>query len=133
MTAAALAGCGGDVVGNLLEIHRDGSIPDARLTLLVKDDGRVSCNGGPLKLLPGELLLDARDFNHAVEGDIRRYPKPMKSKAYAAGPGTVLSYRVRTAKDHFSFSDTSRGVPKPLVTLQGFTRTVAREVCGLQR
>jgi hypothetical protein len=133
VTVAVLGGCGGEVVGNLVEIHRDGAIPDARLTLLVKDDGRVSCNGGPLKLLPGELLLDARDFVHAVNGDIRQYPEPMKSASYPPGAGAVLTYRVRTAKEHFVFSDTSRGVPKPLLRLQGFTRTIAKAVCGLAR
>jgi hypothetical protein len=133
VTAVALAGCGGDVVGNLVEIHRDGSIPGARLTLLVKDDGRVSCNGKPLELLPGDLLLDARDFVHAVNGDIRRYPTPMKSATYPPGPDTVLRYRVRTAEDHFAFSDTSKGVPKPLSLLQGFTRRIAKDVCGLPR
>jgi hypothetical protein len=45
----------------------------------------------------------------------------------------VLSYSVTTAGGRVSFSDTSPGLPEALARLEGFSRLVARQVCGLAR
>jgi hypothetical protein len=122
-----LAGCGGAVAPDLFEIRRSGTIPGARLDLVVKDDGRVSCNRKPFTRLPDQLVLDAREIARVIT---EKQP-PLRS--VAPGPGTVLRYVVRLPDQTLAFSDTSRPLPQELVPVQGFTRSVAKDVCGLPR
>ncbi|HEU4703782.1 MAG TPA: hypothetical protein VFS37_14980, partial [Conexibacter sp.] len=49
--AIVLAGCGA-ATPDVFLLTRSGSIPGARLTLLVNDGGTVRCNGGEPRQLP---------------------------------------------------------------------------------
>jgi hypothetical protein len=126
VAAVLLTGCGGVNLPDLFVVTRTGTIPGARLTMLVNDAGTVTCNGRKHEL-PSARLLDARD--------LLRQMKPYAKEALrlAPGPQSVLSYRVRTEFGTLSFADDSRGIPAKLYPLPLFVRRVAIGTCGLAR
>ncbi len=127
--AAALAGCGNAGISSpdLFAVTRGGTIPGARLGLVVSDGGTVRCNGGPARMLASADLLDAR----ALQRDLA--PAARRGLRLAPGPRSLLRYRVRSGNGTVAWSDTSRGQPAVLFRLAAFTRRVAKGVCGLAR
>ena len=126
LAAVVLAGCGSPA-SDIFEVERSGSIPDADLRIVVADDGTVRCNGGAPKNMGDPRLLDARELGRELADTARG------GRALHAGPGTVLSYRVRLPSGVLTYSDSSAGQTKAMLQLQGFVRDVAIHVCGLQR
>lgn len=122
----ALAGCGADYP-DLLVLDRTGSLPGARLSLLVNDGGTVRCNGGEPRQLPARLLLDARtiarDLMEEAADDLE-LPAPS---------GSLLRYRLRTQDGTVTFSDVDAVRRPKLAPVIVFTRAVAQDVCGLAR
>ena len=57
LAAVAAAGCSGPRPADLFLVQRTGSIPGARLTLRLSDDGGAYCNGGPRKELTSAQLI----------------------------------------------------------------------------
>jgi hypothetical protein len=124
--AAGAAACGSPAV-DLFSVERTGTIPGARLTLRVTDDGRASCNGRPLLEITSAQLITAREARRDLE-------KPAKaSLSLPALPGSILHYRVRTEDGAITWSDTSLGQPPVLFVLAKLTRDVARGPCHLAR
>jgi hypothetical protein len=129
--AAALAlvalasGCG-TPSADLFVVHRSGSIPEARLTLLVSDGGTVQCNGRKRELSDA-LLLQARELARDLESPAGRGVR------LAPGPDAVLRYNVRLEDGSVRFSDTSRGQPAVFRRVAFFVREVAQSACGLAR
>jgi hypothetical protein len=124
--AWAAGGCGAEAA-DLFLVTRSGSIPGARLTVRVTDDGRASCNGRALVNISSAELVTAR----AAQRDLER---PAKNHLrLAPAPGSVLSYRVRTEDGTVAWSDSSRRQPQVLFVLAKLTRDVARGPCGLPR
>ncbi len=137
--AAGLASCGG-AAPDLLLIERTGSVPGAGLTLRLTDDGRVSCNGGPLVDVSSEQLIDARQAVRDLEGEddevgpadrnLRLPPGP------ANGPRSILAYAA-TVRDPptgtVTWADTSPRQPPVLQRLALLTRQIAQGPCGLER
>jgi hypothetical protein len=120
------AGCG-TPSADLFVVSRSGSIPGARLSLLVGDGGTVRCNGGGERPLGDQRLLTARDL-------ARDLAKPAQLRtALPPRPGSILSYRIRAEDGTVSFSDTSRGQPAVFFRVAAFVREVAKDVCGLAR
>ena len=125
LCVAVLAGCGGPA-GDLFEVQRSGADRAANLTLVVSEDGFVTCNGAK-KTLPPDLLLRARQLT-------RQMSEPAElNLALPAGPGAVLSYKARMAAGTIAFSDTSRPLPKSFTELSVYTKDVAEQVCGITR
>ena len=65
LATVALAGCGnpgGDLIG--IEVRDPGGQVDR---LRVTDDGRGSCDGGELRRLASQRLLDAREVEREME------------------------------------------------------------------
>ena len=120
-----LAGCGGSA-GDLFEVHRSGADRAANVTLVVSDDGFVTCNGAK-KTLPPDLLLRARQLarDMSVQAEL--------NLALPAGPKPVLSYKARMAAGTIAFSDTSRPLPQSFTELTLYTKDVAERVCKLTR
>jgi hypothetical protein len=124
--ALAVAGCG-TPSADLFVVTRSGSIPGATLSLLVSDGGTVRCNGGGSLSLGDERLLTARELAR----DLRKPAE--RALSLAAGPASIMRYRVRVEDGTVSFSDTSKGQPAVFFRVAAFTRDVAKNVCGLAR
>ena len=58
VTAALVAGCGGPSA-DLYVLQRSGTIPGAKLTMVVGDGGTVRCNGGREHEISSAQLIDA--------------------------------------------------------------------------
>jgi len=124
--ALLAAGCG-EKAPDLFLITRTGSIPGARLTLEVADDGTVHCNHGVGRMLTSAQIITARQLQRDLDKPAHR------GVSLAPGPQPVLRYRVELEAGTVSFSDDSARQPRPFFTLAAFTRDVAQHVCGLAR
>jgi hypothetical protein len=123
---AGLAACGTQSA-DLFAVDRAGSIPGARLSLVVSDGGTVRCDGRAPVDISDRELLDARDLQRDLETpakDALRLP---------AGRGSVLQYRVRTPDGSVAFADDSPRKPAALDRLMLFVRQIAQARCGRSR
>jgi hypothetical protein len=124
--AAVLAVACGTASPDLFEVRRSGADPNANVTVVVNDGGRVSCNGESHPL-DADRLLRARELTRDLE------PQAELNLELPRGPGSQLSYRARMEKGTIAFSDTSRGNPRSFLALAAFTKDVTERVCGLER
>jgi hypothetical protein len=123
--AGALAGCGGLKAADLFIAYRTGSTPQARLTLLVNEEGGVHCNGGATLKLSDSQLVRAR----AIQEELHDAASAHLSLRPLAG--SVLSYYVRDADGTVHFSDNSPRQPPVLRELALFVLQTAQRVCHL--
>jgi hypothetical protein len=126
LAALALGGCGA-AYPDVFLLTRSGSLPGARLTLLVNDGGTVRCNGGAERQLPARRLLDARRIAEDLSEDAQQdltLPRPR---------GSLLRFRIRTEEGTVTFSDIDAARRPELAPVVEFARTVAQDVCGLAR
>lgn len=128
--ASILGSCGGIKAPDLFIVERTGTVPGARLTLVVNEEGGVHCNGEPTR--PGRTLklsdpqlVEAR----AIQEDL--HDSAAKHLSLAAGAGSVLSYYVRDENGTVRFSDNSPFQPKVLRQLQLFVLQAAQQICHL--
>lgn len=130
---AALAGCGSPSA-DLFVVHRTGSTPGARLTMLVGDGGTVTCNDGATKEITSDDLILARKIARELNGKDDAHPGPaVDTVRLAPGPGSILRYEIRSEKGRVAFADTSAGQPAVFYRAAKFVRDIARRVCGLPR
>lgn len=122
-----LTGCGGVEFADLFLVTRTGSVPGAKLALLVNDGANVRCNQGAPRTLPGPLLLRARELQRQLAVPAR------KGLRLPARPQSILQYRIKSQDGTVSFADNSLGSPPVFPALELFTREVAKSVCGLAR
>lgn len=130
--AAVAAGCGGGPPGDLFVVERSGTVPGARLTLRVTDDGGAYCNRLGRREITSEQLLDARELRRQLTGEEGRGPADRGMRLPPA-PGSILRYEVRTEDGSVAFSDNSQGQPQAFFELAKLVRDVARGACGLPR
>jgi hypothetical protein len=124
--ATALAGgCSGVVSPDLFIVYRTGSVPGAKLTMLVNEEGVVHCNNGMPRHLSDAQIIEARTIQEDLEGPASRH------ESLPAQPGSVLSYYLRDANGNVRFSDNSLHQPTVMRKLAGFVLSVAQGVCGL--
>ena len=121
-----LAGCGSPPA-DVFVVQRTGSGHNARLTLLVQDDGYVICNHGAQRPISSAQLLDARGLARDLE------PQAQLHVQLPPGRNSVLSYRVQLQAGTISFSDTSKPLPAAFAKLTAFTADVSESVCGIKR
>jgi hypothetical protein len=131
---AALTGCNGPTPADLFVVQRSGTIPGARLTLRLTDDGGAYCNRDGRRELTSAQLITARELRRELDGE-QDGADGLAEKHVALGPGrvTTLSYRVRSEGGTVAFSDTSAHQPQAFYRLAQLTRDVARSVCHLPR
>jgi hypothetical protein len=120
------AGCGSPPA-DVFVVNRTGSGANARLTLLVQDDGYIVCNGGKPRSISNAQLLDARRLARDLT------PQAQLHVELPPGPRSVLSYRVRLQAGTIAFSDTSKPLPGAFARLTAFTADVSESVCGIKR
>jgi hypothetical protein len=130
LAGLSVAGCGGVTAPDLFIVQRSGSGPGAKLTLLVNEEGGVSCNGvsevsGHKLKLSDPQLVQAR----AIQEDLR--DPASEHMSLAPGPKSVLSYRLRDEAGSVSFSDTSARQPPVFRQLALFVLRAAQQVCHL--
>ncbi len=121
----AVAACG-TPSPDLFVVKRDGSVPGAKLQLLVSDQ-TARCNDGPAKDLTSEQILEARDIARElllVQADDEPIP--------AAAPAQIFSFAVQTEQGTLRYPDTQQR-PDILPRLSRFVRRVAIDTCGLPR
>ena len=124
--AAAAAGCG-TPSADLFAVNRSGSVPGAKLDMVVSDGGTVRCNGKRAVDITDAELLDARELQRDLKDDAERHLE------LAARAGSVLRYEVRTPDGTVRFADNSPGAQGALARLTLFVRDVAMQRCHLAR
>jgi hypothetical protein len=125
VAAGLIVGCGGVVSSDLFVVERGGSSAHARLTLLVNEEGGVTCNGRQASRLDDPQIIKARDIQEdLLKPAINHLSLPSRA-------GSVLSYRVRDEHGTVRFSDNSAGQPAVLHELQLFVLQTAQQNCHL--
>jgi hypothetical protein len=130
LAALVATGCGGVTAPDLFIVQRSGSGAAAKLTLLVNEEGGVTCNGvsqlaGRKLKLSDSQLVQAR----AIQEDL--HEPAAKHTALTPGAKSVLSYRARDENGSVSFSDDSAGQPAVFRRLALFVLQTAQRVCRL--
>lgn len=111
---------------DLFVVERDGSVPGARLTLLVSDQ-TARCNDGSPKNLTSAQIIEARDIKRdllLVQTDAEPIPQ--------APTAQIFRFAVQTEEGTLRYPDTQQR-PAVLPRLSRFVRRVAIDTCGLQR
>jgi hypothetical protein len=119
-----LAGCSGVTAADLFVVNRYGATPDAKLTLLVNEEGGVSCDGREAsQKLEDAQIVKAREIQEELL-------KPSASHlSLPPQKGSTLSYHVRDESGSVSFSDNSARQPPALQKLQLFVLQTAQQIC----
>jgi hypothetical protein len=121
-TALALAGCGiAEQSPDLFLLQRTGQ--GQTMTLLVKDDGTVVCDGHQVKPLSDPQLLQARDLASALDKDAKA------GLRIAPAAESVYRYSVKLPDGTISFADTADAGHKELAQAQLFTAQVVGNQC----
>jgi len=134
--AALAAGCAeGTPSPDLFVVHRTGSNPGAKLTMLVNDGGFVRCNGGPEQMITSDQLIEARDIVRELNDDDRDETEGLFKTAPSLPPrpNSQLSYVVRGEDGTARFADNSAKAPAAYLKLQALVRALAKGPCGLPR
>ncbi|WP_027006460.1 hypothetical protein [Conexibacter woesei] len=141
VAAGVVAGCNAPRPADLFLVERTGSIPGARLTLRLTDDGGAYCNRQKRAELTSAQLISARAIRRELDGgddsagnddDTRALAKRHVNLKPAAGI-TSYQYRVRSQQGEVAFADTSKGQPQTFYRLAQLTREIAIRNCKLPR
>ncbi|MGI8731661.1 MAG: hypothetical protein ACR2LK_17035 [Solirubrobacteraceae bacterium] len=125
-TAALAIGACGTESPDLFVVERDGSVPGAKLTLLVSDTS-ARCNGGPRLPLTSAQTIEARDITDdllSVQSGEVEVPK--------APPAQIFSFEVTDEAGTLRFADTAKR-PPVLPRTARFVRRIAIDTCNLER
>ena len=121
----ALAGCG-TPSPDLFVVERDGTVPGAKLHLLVSDTSVRCNNGSPLPLTSAQTI-EARDITDDLllvqSGEVAVPPSP---------PSQIFRFAIRTEDGVLRFADTAQR-PPILPRTARFVRRVAIDTCKLVR
>ena len=125
--AAVLAGCGGVRAADLFLVTRTSTTPASHLTLVVDEEGGVTCNGNPRGKISDSQLL--------VAGGIKEELQHAASEGQYLGPraGSVYSYLLRDENGTVRFSDNSAGTTKPMHELALLVLQIAQQLCHVQQ
>jgi hypothetical protein len=126
LLAALLGGCGGIKAPDLFIVQRTGQGPAAKLTLVVNEEGGVTCNGGGGKLkLSDPQLVEARAIQENLDEAASKHTSlPPLAKS-------VFSYYLRDEHGSVRFSDNSANQPTVFRKLSLFVLQTAQRVCHL--
>lgn len=124
LTVAGLTvACSGVKAPDLFLVYRTGSSATAKLTLLVNEEGGVTCDGRPGQQLSDQQIVKAREIQEELQ-------KPSSAHlSLAPRPGSVLNYYVRDESGNVRFSDNSADQPAVLRKLQLFVLQTAQQSC----
>ena len=123
--AAGVAACG-TPSPDLFVMKRSGTVPGAKLEMLVSDQ-TARCNNGPVKQLTSAQILEARD----IRRDLLEVQEGLVDVP-SERPAQFFSFAVTTEKGTLRYADTAQR-PPVLPRLSRFVRRVAIDTCGLKR
>jgi len=123
LAALAIAGCGGEA-GDLMAIEiAKGPARGRGLDIVVKSDGRGTCNGGDEKSIPSDLVIDARELERDL-GDLA------EQGAFFEPTGAGRrEYVVRIKAGTVRWSEGDRGLPRELPRTQLLALKLDRLLC----
>jgi hypothetical protein len=124
--SATAAGCGGQSA-DLFAVQRTGTVPGAKLTLVVNDGGAVRCGQASSARLTSGLLLEARQMQRDLAVPAQR------RVSLPPGPNAVLTYVVDTPDGTVRFSDSSPRIGPVFQRLAFLVRRLAQGPCHLSR
>jgi hypothetical protein len=124
--AVAFSGCGGVKASDLFLVTRTGSSPPSKLTLVVNEEGGVTCNGrtAARKISDSQLVLAGgikEELHDAASEGLYLSPRP----------GSVYSYMLRDENGAVRFSDNSAHATKPMHELVLLVLQIAQQVCNV--
>jgi hypothetical protein len=125
LAAVAVAGCG-TPSPDLFVVERGGTVPGAKLHLLVSDTS-VRCNHGTPLALTSAQTIEARDITDdllLVQSGAVEVPR--------ASPAQIFSYTIRDQEGVLRFGDTAQR-PPILPRTARFVRRLAIDTCKLTR
>lgn len=126
--AVLVAGCAGGIQStDIFIVQRTGSVPGARLTLLINEEGGVQCNGGPVFKLSDPALVQAR----AIQEELHEDELAARHTVLPPRPGSVLSYYLRDEDGSVRFADNSAREPKVFRNLALLVLQTAQQICHL--
>jgi hypothetical protein len=125
LATASLSACG-TPSPDLFVVNRAGTVPGAKLKLLVSDQS-ARCNDAPAKPLTSPQIIEARGLRRDLL-ELQR----SKDSIPNAGPAQIFSYVVETEEGKLSYPDRQQR-PEVLPRLTRFVRRVAIDTCGLER
>ena len=122
IVAVLLAGCGGSP-GDLLSIDTSGGVAGRQERLVIRSDGRATCNRGPAKDIASDALIEAR----AIERDLADLAE--RAATYESDVADARHYVARTNDGTVRWDDGAEGLPPVLPRTQLFALQQGREVC----
>ena len=122
LLAALLAGCGAPSA-DLFVAKRSGSVPGAKLEVLVSD-GTARCNRGKPRKISSQQVLEGRLIAEELRTVTQRDIAPEKPAIFA------FEVRSQWGTEHFADRNAS---PTVLPRISRLVRDIAIGVCGLQR
>jgi hypothetical protein len=125
LAAVALGACG-TPSPDLFVVHRTGTVPGARLDLLVSDT-TARCNTGAPRPLSSDEILEARD----ITKDLLELQRG-KAGVPPAPPAQIFRFAVRSEAGMLHYGDTTQR-PSVLPRITRFVRDLAIGLCGLPR
>lgn len=126
LAAAVVLGACGTPSPDLFVVERSGSVPGAKLNLLVSDT-TVRCNGEAPLPLTSEQTIEARDIT-----DDLRLVQSGAVTVPEAPPAQIFRFAIRTEDGVLRFADTAQR-PRILPRTARFIRRVAIDTCQLER
>jgi hypothetical protein len=126
MLAALLAlagGCGGES-GDLLAVEITGGPAGGERTIVVTNDGRGRCDGGDLRQISSDRLIDARE----VERDLTDLAEDGTDLGGEA-TGDRRAYVARTQAGTVRWVEAEQGNPTVLPRTELLTLQLGRDLC----
>lgn len=120
--AVALAGCGGSP-GDLMAIDVSGGPAARKQAIVVRSNGEGTCNGGPIRDIGSDALIQAR----AIERDVTELAA--RAAAYETGSPGATSYVIRTKDGTVRWQEGASGLPAVLPRVQLFALQQGRKLC----
>ena len=123
LAGLVVAGCGGGS-GDLMAIEiAKGPARGRALDIVIKDNGRATCNGGSEESIPSDLLIDARELERNL-GDLA------EEGAFFEPTGAGRrEYVVRIKAGTVRWSEGDRGLPRELPRTQLLALRLDRLLC----
>ena len=123
LAGLAVAGCGGEA-GDLMAIEvAKGPAIGRELDIVIKSDGRASCNDGDEEMVPSDLLIDARE----LERDLSEFAE--QGLTFQPTGGAQREFVVRIKAGTVRWSEGGPGLPRELPRTQLLAVRLDRLLC----